>query len=170
MSCRRFNRRAEDIPLLAQAILERCNPGRTHQVEGVDQAAAQLLIEFQWPGNLDQLNEVISSACQTTHRNLITPADLPKKFHDCIKAQRIGSLAETEIDLEQYLQQIERELLTRALQQAKGNKTRAAQLLGISRAKFLRRLQFFGIEIEMEIESAAPDEDLLEPSAFEEID
>jgi transcriptional regulator with PAS, ATPase and Fis domain len=163
-----LHERAEDIPLLAQAFLERENLRRDRQLSGFDKASLQLLSEYKWPGNLSQLQDMVVAAAEKTEANQITSKDLPKKFIDSISAQRTGSLTETEIQLDEYLQKIERELLKRAIRQAKGNKTKAAKLLGISRAKLLRRIQQFNLTAEPDGGLDGPE--LLEPSAFKEIE
>lgn len=137
--------RAEDIPMLTQAILEKRNPKRERQLAGFDSVTLGLLTEYQWPGNLDQLSAIIRESAALTVTKMLTPDDLPKKFHDALLAQRIGGPVETTIDLLAYLESIERELLARAMQQAKGNKTKAAELLSVNRAKLLRRLAYFSL-------------------------
>ena len=159
-----LNQRIEDIPLLAQAMLERDNDSRQRQLSGFDKMSLQLLQEYAWPGNLDQLREVVTAAVSQASSAYLTVDDLSKKFHDLVKAQRIGVPTETEIQLADYLESIEQELVGRALQQAKGNKSKAAKLLGINRAKLLRRMQHFHLKDDQS------DPDLLEDSDFEEID
>ncbi len=166
-----LHERPEDIPLLAQAFLERENLRRDRQLSGFDKISLQLLSEYKWPGNLSQLHDMVVAAVGKTETTQVTAADLPKKLIDSLSAQRTGSPIETEIQLDAYLQTIERELLDRAIRQAKGNKTKAAKLLGISRAKLLRRLQQFELTGEQaEGSEALKGPDFLEPSAFKEIE
>ena len=159
-----LDQRVEDIPLLAQAMIERSNLSRQQQLSKFDTVSMHMLQEFAWPGNLDQLREVVTAAISGASSCQLTVDDLPKKFHDSIKAQRIGVPNETEIQLAEYLETIERELISRALQQAKGNKSKAAKLLGINRAKLLRRMQHFRLNV------SQADPEVLEDPAFEEID
>jgi DNA-binding NtrC family response regulator len=147
--------RAEDIPVLAQRMLERAH--RKKPVAGFDAATLQLLTEYRWPGNLNQLQELVSQAGEHVQERLLTPEDLPKKFHDCLIAQRLAPSAERSIDLEKFLQSIERELILRAIGQAKGNKSQAAFLLGLSRAKLLRRIET--LELFQEVERCFPGAD-----------
>jgi len=79
---------------------------------------------------------------------------------------RIGKPTLNTIDLDAYLASIEKQLVVRAITQAKGNKTQAAKQLNISRPKLLRRLQFFELD---EFLSPQGDEDQLDSSAFEEL-
>ncbi len=136
--------RAEDIPLLTQALLEKSD--RKHPVTGFDKAALQKLAEYRWPGNLDQLVSIVTASGEHARNRLLTVDDLPKKFHDSLRAQQLDNRVETTIELESYLMSIEKELVMRALSQSKGNKAHAARLLGLNRAKLLRRMQLLGLE------------------------
>ena len=163
-------RRQSDVPFLAQALLERDNIRRDRQLTGFSVNVMQQFIEFHWPENIDQLNRTIQVAARAATGTEVGEPDLPDEFLNSLKAMRIGSASETEIQLDQYLNEIEKELVARALRQAKGNKTKASRLLGISRPKFLRRLNFFGLE---GFESEAADVEQsgeLDSSAFEELD
>ena len=139
--------RLEDIPLLAQALLER--PSRKYSVAGFDGAALQKLGEYRWPGNLDQLSWVVDQAGENVRDRLLGVSDLPEKFHHWLRAQQFASSAEVTIHLDQYLESIERELILRAIGQAKGNKSQAAKLLSLSRAKLLRRIEHLNLEAEL---------------------
>lgn len=136
--------RIEDVPLIAQAMLERAN--RKTRPAGFDAAAIQLITEYRWPGNLDQLAEVVSQAGEQAIDRKLNPEDLPKKFHDGLSAQRMAPVTEPAIVLDEYLASIEHELVLRAIGQAKGNKSKAATLLGLSRAKLLRRIEALGLD------------------------
>ena len=152
--------RQTDVPLLAQALLERDNFLRDRQLSGFSKKAIELLCEFNWPENIDQLDRTIQAAAAQTSNTQIDESDLPDQFMGALSAMRIGTATETSIQLDSYLAGIEKQLVERALKQAKGNKTKAAKLLGISRPKLLRRVQFF------ELEPSSPDfSEIIEPSA-----
>ncbi|MFT5304089.1 MAG: DNA-binding NtrC family response regulator [Mariniblastus sp.] len=159
-----LSNRLEDIPLITQALVERDNDRRDRQLSGVSEDVLQQFIEFSWPHNIDQLNRTIQLAARTCKTRQIELADLPDEFQHALNAMRIGSFVETEINLDDYLAQIEKELIARALTQAKGNKTKAAKLLNVSRPKLLRRIQFF----ELDALDPETDSDQLDSSAFEE--
>jgi len=163
-----LKKRQDDIPLLAQALIERDNPWRERQLSGCSDQVMQKFIEFDWPENIDQLNRIIQDAARNTSGSEIQVSDLPQEFLDTIDAMRIGRRSETVIQLDQYLNEIEQELVARALKQAKGNKTKASKLLGISRAKLLRRIQFFGLDRTDTPDPSDPDQ--LDSSAFKELE
>lgn len=162
--------RREDILVLAQAFLDRHND-RSSRLPGkrsrFSDKANECLAEFDWPGNLIQLREVVEQAAENCAGAMITENDLPDSFQHAMAAMRIGRLDTVFIDLDSYLASIEKELLVRAIRQAKGNKTQAAKQLNVSRPKLLRRLQFFELN---EFLSPNKQAETIDSSAFEELD
>lgn len=135
-----------DLPLLIQYEIEHCNADREVQISGLDAAAMQMMVQHHWPGDLAELTSVIAAASTDCQGNEIGVDDLPEKFRHAIAALKSPPNEIIEINLESYLSEIESKLVSRALQMAKGNKTKAAKLLGVSRAKLLRRIQHFDFE------------------------
>ncbi len=158
--------RRQDIPVLAQALLESNNQQRQRKRSKFSDKAIEALVEFDWPENLLQLRNVVEAASEQCQGTVVTENDLPDQFHQAVSAMRIGRPSTDTIDLETYLASIEKELVVRAIQQARGNKTQAAKQLNISRPKLLRRLQFFELD---EFLSPQSDDDQLDSSAFEEL-
>ena len=140
--------RSRDIPMLAQYFLEQHNEGRQQQIGRFDNGAIEMLTEYHWPGNVQQLRSVIQQAADTCSSAVVSKSDLPENFHHALKALRVGQQAEVHIDLDQYLENIEAELISRAIRVAKGNKTQTAKLLGMNRAKLLRRIQHLELDAE----------------------
>lgn len=163
-----LSERTEDIPLLSQALLERDNNNRKNQLSGFTNETLQLFIEFKWPENIDQLNRTIQRASLNAESTLIHPQDLPDEFQQALKAMRIGTAKETRINLDKFLQEIEKELITRAMKESKGNKAKAASLLEISRPKLIRRLQTIDIHSDHEEPQKNPTNEI-DSSAFEEL-
>jgi DNA-binding NtrC family response regulator len=135
--------RREDLPLLAQAILEFGNDKNVKQFSGFTRQAIELICEYDWPQNLDQLTAEIENAAAQATGNIIQATDFSDRIHHAIQAQRFAAKPEVRIQLDDFLLNIEKQLVERSIAQAKGNKTKAAELLGISRAKLSRRLQQF---------------------------
>ena len=132
-----------DLPLLIQHELEQLNVNREVQLGRLSTAAMKMINEFHWPGNLTELKSIISAAADRCNGHEIDVDDLPEKFRFQIAALKSPASEIVQIDLEKYLAEIELQLVSRALQMSKGNKTKASKLLGISRAKLLRRIQHF---------------------------
>ena len=76
----------------------------------------------------------------------IDVADLPERLHWAAQAAAQPRRAEETIVLDEYLGRVERELIRRALARAKGNKARAARLLGMTRPRLYRRMVQLGLE------------------------
>lgn len=132
--------RREDIPLLAQAVLEDCNARGAKQALGFSKKTLELFAQYDWPRNFEELIWVVNRAYQATETPLIEPEVLPREFRWSLnRSMRFLRDPET-ISLPEFLAQVEKELLLRALHRARGNKTRAARMLGLSRPRFYRRL------------------------------
>jgi DNA-binding NtrC family response regulator len=106
------------------------------------------LSSYPWPGNLDQLVEVIRESHARATGVRVGEADLPDLFHHADEAVAHPRPAEENLNLDEFLRRVETELLRRALRRSRGNRARAARLLGISRARLLRRLTQLDIEAE----------------------
>ncbi|MGI9515613.1 MAG: helix-turn-helix domain-containing protein [Pirellulaceae bacterium] len=133
--------RRGDIPFLAQAIVEQFNETGHRQLAGIDDDTMSLLVRYSWPGELSELTAALDEACRKATTPLIRTDDLPADLRIALRADRQSSRPEsTVIDLDQFLAEIEDELIARAVAHADGNKSEAARLLGISRARLLRRL------------------------------
>ncbi|MEX0937606.1 MAG: helix-turn-helix domain-containing protein [Pirellulales bacterium] len=138
--------RLEDLPLLAQLFLEECNRSGEKQVGGVSLQALDLLTAYHWPENIDELAAVMREAHAATEAHEIRPVDLPARFRHAAGAAARPRKQEEKIVLDEFLQRIETELISRALRRAKGNKTKAARLLGLTRPRLYRRLVQLGLE------------------------
>ena len=160
--------RPEDIPLLAQAILESQNLTATKQVSAIDEPTVQLLMEYHWPQNLDQLSAVLYSAHENTSHDILSVGDLPEFLAEEIKAAKLPVQQTPSIQLTDYLESIEAELIQRAMQQANGNKAKASRLLGISRPRLLRRLKQLDLVQWLESDSDDANNDFLDASDFKE--
>lgn len=135
--------RPQDIPLLAQLFLEQTNAAGGTQRAGFAETALDELLAYPWPRNVEELAEFVQSACQRTPGPLVPAAALPERMRLTAAAAAHPPRPEPAIAMDAFLEEIEQELLLRALQQAKGNKAHAARLLGIDRARLLRRLGYF---------------------------
>lgn len=141
-----LSKRLEDVPLLAQYFLEQHNArGGTLQHTGFAQDALEMLLLYPWPGNVDELAETVKQACTAAQSNLIAADDLPERLHHGREALLHQSPAEPPIKLDEFLAEVEKELLQRALRKSNGNKSKAAELLGLNRARLIRRLVQLGL-------------------------
>jgi DNA-binding NtrC family response regulator len=141
----RLSDRLDDLPVLAQYFLEACNHGSDKQVGSFRSDALDLLALYSWPGELEQLREVIAAAHRAATSHEISAADLPTIVHHASGAAKRGRREPERIVLDQLLASIEKEAIVRALAQTGGNKSEAAVLLGMTRPRLYRRLVQLGL-------------------------
>ena len=139
--------RLADFPLLAQHFLEHFNQGTDRQLGGFSDAVLQTFQEYGWPGNLDELSEVIREARDQANSAIIDSGDLPFRLRTGLEAQQVEPEPDQPwVPLEQLLTEVESEQIQRALAAARQNRSKAADLLGMTRAKLYRRMQALGID------------------------
>lgn len=137
--------RPDDLPLLAQMLLEEQNENARHQRAGFSSGALDTLAAYSWPGNIEELERVVAEAHGKGTTPLVGSPELPERLRHVFDAAAQVPPEEPSIQLEEFLQQVERELIRRALDRASDNKSKAAELLGISRPRLYRRMEFFGL-------------------------
>lgn len=138
--------RVGDVPLLAQFFVEQCNAVSDKQVGGFTSGAIDLLGAYSWPGNVAELLYVVETAFGRAEGARVCAEDLPERLHHASKAiERAGQGAES-LRLDEYLADVELRLIQRALELSKGNRSKAAELLGVSRPRLYRRLEQLGLE------------------------
>lgn len=129
--------RPEDIPALVQYFLKKYSEAYGKPIRGLSRRAQLLLLQHNWPGNVRELENVLSSAAITTTLDFIDVDDLPGLLQ---KAQgRNGTAEESWRPLP--LEEVRRMHIERVLESCKGNRVRAAQLLGIGRTSLYRYLK-----------------------------
>ncbi len=127
--------RRQDIPLLTSTFLTKCRAEIDKAVDEVSHEAMRYLLDYAWPGNVRELRSAIEYAVIRCRGAVIPADDLPPELHEAAPFQ--PRFEDTPLD--------EKQRLLAALEQARGNRTAAARLLGMSRATFYRRLASFGI-------------------------
>jgi DNA-binding NtrC family response regulator len=137
--------RLEDLPMLAQFFLEAANRDAAKQVGSLRPEALDLLALYSWPAELDELRSVVAAAHAACMTHEIAPADLPAVIHHAAKAAALPRRFVEKIVLEDLLADIEREIVNRAMKQSGGNKSAAADLLGMTRPRLYRRLVQLGL-------------------------
>ena len=127
----------EDIPLFADFFLDGANRQLDKRIVGFDAAASRAMSRYDWPGNLRQMKNAVTSATLLAAGEYITPADLPGEITDGSGTTDTRPLHDPES---------EQERIRRALAAARGNKSQAAKLLGVDRKTLYNKLRLYGIE------------------------
>jgi DNA-binding NtrC family response regulator len=159
MELEQLRDRREDIPLLAQFFIEELNRTATTQRSGISSEVLTQFVRYQWPGNIEELRVVVTEAHAAAKGSLIGVSDLPFRFRAGQDAMAVGPAGRTGVaggattiePLDQALERVERDLIQLAIGQAKGNLTRAAELLGVNRPRLYRRIEQLGKEGRLEI-------------------
>jgi len=139
--------RAEDIPLLAQHFAEKYARETGKPVKALSRETLELLEGLPWPGNVRQLENAIERAVLYCEGELIRPADLPPELRASPAAGTGNGPGGFRLKpaVARVAGSVERQLIARALEEARGSRTRAARLLGISRRGLLYKLRDLGI-------------------------
>jgi DNA-binding NtrC family response regulator len=131
--------RKEDIPLLMAAFVREFSQENGKNIEAIEPKARMVLYNYAWPGNVRELRNCIESAVVMSKSNIITVDDLPPHIHSDSDEEYL------KISAGSTLADIEREAIRATLAQQNGNKTRAADVLGIGRKTLHRKLQEYGL-------------------------
>jgi DNA-binding NtrC family response regulator len=132
--------RRGDVPLLASYFVDRYNREFKKRIRGLSSAALSLVDQYSWPGNIRELRNAIERAMLLTTNDWIETEDLTTLTHKTTSAQ--FQLPPDGVSLEE----VERQLLTQALERTGGNQTQAAQLLRINRDQVRYRIEKFGLQ------------------------
>lgn len=134
--------RGNDIPLLAEAFLNRYSREFEKPVWAISEAALYLLVNYSWPGNVRELESVMERAVTLSHAKEILPDNLPMPL------QQVGSrtqILSTDLKGEKTLKQVEEEYIRLIFDKTHGNKYQTAEILGIDRNTLYRKLAEMGM-------------------------
>jgi two-component system response regulator HydG len=134
--------RKEDIPLLATAFLERTAKARGEPLKRLSEETLEIMREYQWPGNVRELENSLERAAILTAGEVIDPSALPQRITERRSEPIVAERGPTNPTLDV----IERAYIMWVLQSEGGNKSRAAEVLGIDPSTLYRKLSRFGVE------------------------
>ena len=138
--------RREDIPLLAQGFLREFSAENEKKVKEISTEAMEALRQYPWPGNVRELRAAIEHAVVLCRGDRIVLRDLPPGLRSAqepargVGAPKLGGTGDLTI------KEAEKQLIVRALQECQGNRTEAAQKLGMSRRTLHRKLHTYQLE------------------------
>jgi len=148
--------RKEDVPLLTQYFLRKFAAAHNKQVEEISSEALMYLMNYSFPGNIRELENIIEHGVAVTNRNILTEEDLPLQVRGVPIAEEFELFEKTApggsdtffskgMSLDDELSTHEKCLLLGALKRANGVQKRAAELLGINYRSFRHRLEKYGL-------------------------
>ena len=130
-----LRKRPEDIPLLAESFFRHLQLKSNKPISGISPEAMRTLVQYPWPGNIRELKSAFAYAFVTCTEGHIEPSHLPPDL--TLTTVPYPAIASTEDQ--------QKQALIEALAQAKGNKSLAAKLLGVSRVTVWNRIHRYGL-------------------------
>lgn len=143
MSIPPLRERREDIPVLLDHFLKRFTGQNRKDIEGMSREARDLLIKYDYPGNVRELENIIERAVVISRGPVISIEDLPFQQTEC------GDADGGEVEggsLHHALETIERQMIENALKKAGANQSQAARLLGLSERMLRYKLKKYGLK------------------------
>lgn len=137
--------RKEDIPLLVNHFIEKFNKKIGRNIKGITSDAMKMLMDYEWKGNVRELENVIERAVILADGECISTEHLPEGIIKAV-TEPVVSITEGEFSIKKASSALEKELIKRALKYTGGNRTKAARLLEISHKALLYKMQEYGIE------------------------
>lgn len=134
--------RTGDIPLLAQRFLQEFAEENKKPVNEFTPDALELLMKYPWPGNVRELRTAIEHALVLCRGQKISARDLPPS----VRAGELGSAGRILNQHDLTVKEAEKQLIARALKETNGNRTLAAEKIGMSRRTFHRKLHVYHLE------------------------
>ena len=139
--------RPEDVPMLARHFVAKAGPRVNPRVKGLTEGAVKALCRYAWPGNVRELENAVEQALVFAEGEELTDADLPAFLHAPSAAAGLGAalpVPHGDRPLPDILEDLERQLIQRAYDKAKGVKTETARLLGIKTSALYYKLEKYG--------------------------
>jgi two-component system response regulator HydG len=137
-----LRQRADDIPLLAEHFLARTAEARHEEQKALSAGALDALSAYTWPGNVRELENALERAVILTPGGEIQAAALPERVTQRVSEPLVAERTPTNPTLEA----VERAYIMWVLQSESGNKSRAAEVLGIDPSTLYRKLSRYGVE------------------------
>ncbi len=132
-----LRRRREDIPLIIQHFISKFNRDLKKKTSGISEDALKILLNYLWPGNVRELENVIQRAITLSQQEVILPEDLPIPMTQ----EEDENLFEKALQEEYSVDQLEKEYIRKVLIKVGGNKSKAAQILGLDRKTLYRKIE-----------------------------
>src|SRR5438876_2573792 len=141
--------RKEDIPALVEHFLAKHRYSATAQPAAISEEALRRLMEYEWPGNVRELENVIERAVVLSRGQIITSRELPFGDHEAGEHEEEGGdevSVEKSFFFKKSVAQFEKDLIMKALRDATGNRSKAAEMLGIYRRLLYAKIKEYGLE------------------------
>ncbi len=137
--------RREDIPLLAAHFMQKYAAENGKKIDGIAPKALSLLTDYPWPGNVRELMNFIERAVVVAQSNILLPSDFPKEL-----ILGLSAGGEDRLRPGVTIEEVEKRLILKTLEAVDGNKTKAAQMLGVTARTLHNKLGDYGLKDKVE--------------------
>jgi two-component system NtrC family response regulator len=135
--------RKEDILPLLQFFIDKYSQKNNKENIEISKEAVDLLLKYNYPGNVRELENIVERAIVLSRKNLITVNDLPLNVKGFVQENSTNIFSET---LVEQVEALEKKLIYDALKKSSGNQTQAGKILGISERNLRYKLKKYGIK------------------------
>ncbi len=139
--------RAEDIPLLVEHFLNKYS--KKDEKRAFSREAMQVLMDYKWPGNIRELENMVERILALSKNEVITPSDLPDSLFESADLRRdlhLTSILDRGSSLEEAVANLEKRLITLAIERAGGNRSEAARMLKLKRSTLQDKIIKYAIK------------------------
>jgi DNA-binding NtrC family response regulator len=147
--------REGDIELLANCFLEKHNQTNSKAISLLEQDVIEILEMYDYPGNVRELDNIIAEAVVVETGRTLTRRSLPRYVLNAVSNSRVSSVPPSE---RKTISEIEAEHIRHMLELTDGNRTTAAEILGISRVSLISKIKRYGIDIKPSSGASHPSE------------
>jgi len=134
--------RRDDIPLLVDLFLKKYAEKNKRLIKGFSPRAMDLIMRYDWPGNVRELENVVERAVIMSRGDILTPDEFPDTLKAVNQEVKNGGV---DIAPGMSLKEVEKQMILKTLEETGGNRTRAAEILGISRRTIQLKLKEYGV-------------------------
>ena len=134
----------EDIPSLTQTLIQDMNEKHQRSVRSASDAVLRLFEDFSWPGNVRELRNCLERAVIVCENSVIEPRHLPPGFGEQPARRMVSGSEGIHVGVGTTVDEAERQLIVKTLESTHNNKTRAAEILGISLKTLHNKLKEYG--------------------------
>lgn len=139
--------RKEDIPLLVKHFLDIYSKENKKEILGITEDVMEILVNYDWPGNIRELENLIERAVVLTKSKLITRDNLPRFLLASQEESRAFASLNNELNLKKNIQIFQKKVIISALDQSKGIQKKAANLLGVKPTTLNEMIKRLNIDI-----------------------
>jgi DNA-binding NtrC family response regulator len=144
-----LRQRKSDIPMLLSHFLESFNKSKGRDLKGFSQEAMNCLVNYAWPGNIRELENLIERLAILKGQGIIEISDLPVKYRSdssSARIEQVQDIPDQGIDFNSAVDQFENQIILKALEKTNWNRNQAAMLLRLNRTTLVEKIKKKGLK------------------------